>query len=56
MKFTFDKQWLQKHAETDQDLEIAAGSFSLDQLPPAPREPADPPPVEAGKRAASKRH
>jgi HTH-type transcriptional regulator, competence development regulator len=35
MNFTFDKEWLQKHAERDDNLEIAAGSFSLDQLPPA---------------------
>jgi transcriptional regulator with XRE-family HTH domain len=35
MKFTFDKEWLQRHADSDQNLEIAAGSFSLDQLPPA---------------------
>jgi hypothetical protein len=35
MKFTFDQEWLQKHADSDQNLEIAAGSFSLDQLPPA---------------------
>jgi transcriptional regulator with XRE-family HTH domain len=41
MKFTFDKEWLQKHAERDDNLEIAAGSFSLDQLPPAGGDPGD---------------
>ncbi|MDQ2948064.1 MAG: helix-turn-helix domain-containing protein [Acidobacteriota bacterium] len=33
MKFTFDKEWLQKNADRDDNLEIAAGSFSFDQLP-----------------------
>jgi transcriptional regulator with XRE-family HTH domain len=35
MKFSFDKEWLQKHADSDQNLEIAAGSLSLDLVPPA---------------------
>lgn len=43
MKFTFDKEWLQKHAERDDNLEIAAGSFSLDQLPPAEGDPGGDP-------------
>lgn len=34
MKFTFDKEWLQRNADRDDNLEIAAGSFSFDQLPP----------------------
>lgn len=34
MKFTFDKEWLQTNADRDDGLEIAAGAFSLDQLPP----------------------
>jgi transcriptional regulator with XRE-family HTH domain len=41
MKFTFDKDWLQKHADRDDNLEIAAGSFSLDQLPPIEGDPSD---------------
>lgn len=35
MKFNFDKEWLQRHADTDPTLEIAAGALSIDQLPPA---------------------
>jgi hypothetical protein len=35
MKFTLDREWLEKHAERDDNLEVAAGSFSLDQLPPS---------------------
>jgi transcriptional regulator with XRE-family HTH domain len=35
MQFSFDKEWLQKHADSDQSLEIAAGSLSLDQVPPS---------------------
>ena len=31
MKFSFDKEWLERHADSDQNLEIAAGWFSLDQ-------------------------
>jgi hypothetical protein len=33
MKFSFDKDWLERHAGCDQNLKIAAGSFSLDQVP-----------------------
>jgi hypothetical protein len=33
MKFNFDRDWLERHAERDQNLEVAAGSFSLDQIP-----------------------
>lgn len=40
MKFTFDKEWLRKHADRDQNLEIAAGSLSLEQLPPMTGESA----------------
>ncbi|MCC6362627.1 MAG: helix-turn-helix transcriptional regulator [Bryobacterales bacterium] len=43
MKFTFDKEWLEKHADRDDNLEIAAGSFSLDQLPPAGIDPGEDP-------------
>ena len=41
MKFIFDKEWLQKHADRDDNLEIAAGSFSLDQLPVTEGDPSD---------------
>ncbi len=41
MRFTFNKEWLQKNADRDDNLEIAAGSFSLDQLPPAEGDPGD---------------
>src|SRR5689334_11549251 len=34
MKFNFDKQWLERYADTDENLEIAAGAFCIDQLPP----------------------
>jgi HTH-type transcriptional regulator, competence development regulator len=47
MKFTFDKEWLQKHADSDQNLEIAAGAFSLDQLPPTTGEQPGSPQVVA---------
>jgi HTH-type transcriptional regulator, competence development regulator len=47
MKFSFDKEWLQKHADSDQDLEIAAGSFSLDQLARTTGERAGSPQVVA---------
>lgn len=40
MKFSFDKEWLERHADRDQNLEIAAGSFSLDQVPRAMGKPA----------------
>ena len=33
MKFTFDKNWLEKNADRDDSFEIAAGSFSFDPLP-----------------------
>jgi HTH-type transcriptional regulator, competence development regulator len=42
MKFTFDKEWLLKNADRDDNLEIAAGSFSLDQFPAAESAPGDP--------------
>jgi transcriptional regulator with XRE-family HTH domain len=35
MKFTFDKEWLEKYADSDQDIEIAARSLSLDLVPPS---------------------
>jgi hypothetical protein len=47
MKFTFEKEWLQRHSDSDQNLEIAAGSFSLDQLPPLTGAPAGGPGVLA---------
>jgi transcriptional regulator with XRE-family HTH domain len=40
MKFTFDKEWLQNNADRDDNLEIAAGSFSIDQLPPMEGDPS----------------
>jgi transcriptional regulator with XRE-family HTH domain len=41
MKFTFDKEWLRKNADRDDDLEIAAGAFSFDQLPTTAGDPGD---------------
>jgi transcriptional regulator with XRE-family HTH domain len=46
MKFSFDKEWLERHADSDQNLEIAAGSFSLDQVPRAMGKPAGDPAAE----------
>lgn len=46
MKFRFDKEWLERHADSDQNLEIAAGSFSLDQVPRAMGKPAGDPAAE----------
>jgi len=41
MGFIFDREWLQKNADRDDNLEIAAGSLSLDQIPPTARDPAN---------------
>jgi hypothetical protein len=46
MKFSFDKEWLERHADSDQNLEIATGSFSLDQVPRAMGNPAGDPAAE----------
>jgi transcriptional regulator with XRE-family HTH domain len=43
MKFSFDKEWLERHADRDQNLEIAAGSFSVDHVPRAIGKPAGDP-------------
>lgn len=47
MRFTFDKEWLQKNVGRDDNLEIAAGSLSLDQIPPTAGDPASRPAVPA---------
>jgi HTH-type transcriptional regulator, competence development regulator len=47
MKFTFDKDWLQRNADQDDNLEIAAGSFSFDQLPPVEANASGPTAVPA---------
>lgn len=46
MKFSFDQEWLERHVDSDQNLEIAAGSFSLDQVPRATGKPAGDPAAE----------
>jgi hypothetical protein len=47
MKCSFDKEWLERHADSDQNVEIASGSFSLDQVPRISEKPTGDPHVVA---------